>query len=394
MAAECIGDDELAAWLRLTETPGVGPATCRTLLAAFGLPDAIFDVSHRQLCDIVSPAIASALCAPLSASISELIEKTRAWVTESGNHVITMADHRYPSSLLEITDPPPLLYVKGRPELLVRPALAIVGSRNATAQGVIDARRFAEALATNNYTVVSGLALGIDAAAHEGALEAGVGGGSTIAVIGTGADIVYPSAHRTLAHRIVSHGALVSELPLGTTASAHQFPRRNRIIAGLSRGVLVIEAAARSGSLITARLASEAGREVFAVPGSIHSPLSKGCHQLIRQGAKLVEIVEDILEEFCDIGRNAGSPANDVSGAPNESEIAGGDEGTLLSVLGFDPVSADELAQRCDWNPARLSAQLLELELSGNITRLPGGRFQRLVSSKTVGSEPRVPKST
>ena len=356
-------DDELAGWLRLTETPGVGPAGCRALLAAFGLPDAIFGVSTVRLREVVSANVAAAL-ARTPAHLQDLTARTRAWCREPGNHVVTLADARYPPLLLETTDPPPLLYVKGDVGALTRPAIAIVGSRNATAQGTLDARRFATSLATAGHVVVSGLALGIDAAAHEGALA----GGTTVAVIGTGADIVYPSSHRSLAHRIAGRGAIVSELPLGTTASAHQFPRRNRIIAGLSRGVLVIEAAARSGSLITARLASECGREVFAVPGSIHSPLSKGCHQLIRQGAKLVESVNDIFEEF-----GASSPS--AVDAPNPS-----DTDPLLALIGFDPVLPDELATRAGCTPARLSALLLDLELAGRVARLPGGRVQRLVT--------------
>jgi DNA processing protein len=218
-------------------------------------------------------------------------------------------------------------------------------------------------------TIASGLALGIDAAAHEGALAAGDGGGSTIAVIGTGADVVYPASHRALAHRIAAAGAIVSELPLGTTASAHQFPRRNRIIAGLARGVLVMEAAARSGSLITARLASEAGRDVFAVPGSIHSPLAKGCHQLIRQGAKLIDAVDDILDDWR-AWKSARAPVAHDDAAPAEDALG--------DALGFDPVSTDELVARTGLDAAALSVALLDLELAGRVARLPGGRFQRL----------------
>ena len=373
---ESIDADELAAWLRLTGTPGVGPATCRALLSTFGLPEAVLAATREQLVRVVSSAIAEALQAPPSTELDALIARTKAWALEPGNHVVTLADARYPASLLEIADPPPLLYVKGRVALLDASMLAIVGSRNATAQGRIDARRFAESLASSDLTIVSGLALGIDAAAHEGALEAGATGGSTIAVIGTGVDIVYPSAHRALAHRIAVEGALISELPLGTTASAHQFPRRNRIIAGLSRGVLVIEAAARSGSLITARLASECGRDVFAVPGSIHSPLAKGCHQLIRQGAKLVDSVTDILEDF-DLARpTSARPATSVGSA----EPVDADHEALTALLGYDPVHPDALVERSGWAPGRLAAALLDLELSGRLARHPGGRVQRLVS--------------
>lgn len=358
-------DDELAGWLRLTETPGVGPAGCRALLTAFGLPEAIFGTSPMRLREVVPAHVVQAL-ARTPPHLQELTARTRAWCAEPGNHLVTLADARYPPLLLETTDPPPLLYVKGDADCLTRPAIAIVGSRNATVQGALDARRFACALASAGHVVVSGLALGIDAAAHEGALD----GGTTVAVIGTGADIVYPSSHRALAHRIVERGAIVSELPLGTTASAHQFPRRNRIIAGLSRGVLVIEAAARSGSLITARLASECGREVFAMPGSIHSPLSKGCHQLIRHGAKLVESVHDVLEE---LGASAPAAGADTPHEPPETD-------PLLALIGFDPVLPDDLAARAGCTPARLSALLLDLELAGRVARLPGGRVQRVVA--------------
>ena len=371
MAVDAIDADELGVWLRLTATPGVGPATCRALLAAFGLPDVIFSATREQLLRVVPASIAQALRSQPDASLNDLVARTQAWSREAGNHVITLADGRYPKALLEITDPPPLLYVKGRVERLEGPALAIVGSRNATAQGLIDARRFAEALAAAGQTIVSGLATGIDGAAHEGALDAGARGGSTIAVIGTGPDIVYPSAHRALAHRIAEDGLIVGEFPLGVSAAAHHFPQRNRIIAGLSRGVLVVEAAARSGSLITARLAAECGRDVFAIPGSIHSPLSKGCHQLIRQGAKLIDSVADILDELgaASIATPASRPARENVEAEDEK---------LLAQVGFDPVTADDLAQRAGFSAARLSAKLLELELAGHIARLPGGRVQRL----------------
>ncbi len=324
MAADAIGDDELADWLRLTGTPGIGPVAVRKLLETFGLPDAVLSAHREQLARVVAPALADALRAAPTPELDALVARTRAWSREPDNHVVTLADTRYPRALLETTDPPTLLYVKGRVDLLEGNLLAIVGSRNATAQGAIDARRFAEALARGGLTIVSGLALGIDAAAHEGALAAGDAGASTIAVVGTGADVVYPASHRALAHRIAAAGAIVSELPLGTTASAHQFPRRNRIIAGLARGVLVIEAAARSGSLITARLASEAGRDVFAVPGSIHSPLSKGCHQLIRQGAKLVDSVDDILDEWPGAKRPAVAARAAIGDAPEVRRRAGG----------------------------------------------------------------------
>ncbi len=368
--ADAIDGDELASWLRLTETPGVGPVACRALLGAFGMPAAVLGAGRDQLTRFVPPPVADQLRAAPSETLAALIERTIAWTREPGNQCITLADARYPRALLETTDPPTILYVKGRVELLNAALLAIVGSRNATTQGTIDARRFAESLAGSGYTIVSGLALGIDAAAHEGALAVGADGGSTIAVIGTGADIVYPRSNRELAHRIANAGAIVSELPLGTTATAHQFPRRNRIIAGLSVGVLVIEAAAKSGSLITARLAAEAGREVFAVPGSIHSPLSKGCHQLIRQGAKLVDSVDHILDELKAPTRATARVDDTAANARDEDPLAG--------VLGFEPVSIDDLAVRSGLDPGKLAALLLDLELAGRLERLPGGRIQRL----------------
>ncbi len=377
MSAEGLGEDELAGWLRLTHTPGVGPATCRALLAAFGLPDAVLAAGREALLHVVPSTVADALRAGPSPALENLIERTKAWMGDAGNHVVTLADSRYPTALLETTDPPPLLHVKGDVSLLGPNTLAIVGSRNATAQGAIDARRFAEALAAAGYTIVSGLALGIDAAAHEGALAAGATGARTIAVVGTGADLVYPSAHRALAHRIADSGAIVSELPLGTAAAAHHFPRRNRIIAGLSRGVLVMEAAARSGSLITARLASECSRDVFAVPGSIHSPLAKGCHQLIRQGAKLVESVADVLDEL-PVVRRAPSSADAPRGSTRATPDA--DHQRLVALLGFDPVTHDDLAMRTGWTAQRVAALLLDLELAGMLARLPGGRVQRLVA--------------
>jgi DNA processing protein len=370
MVAEPLGDDELAGWLRLTETPGVGPSTARKLLGALGLPEQIFAAGRDAVARAASSTVADAL-GRVPAGFDEPLARTRAWLAEPGNHLITLADARYPKALLETTDPPTLLYVKGRLELLDASILAIVGSRQATMQGAIDTRRFAEAFAAQGLTIASGLALGIDAAAHEGALAAGAAGGSTIGVIATGADVVYPASHRALAHQIALAGVLVSELPLGTSASTHQFLRRNRIIAGLARGVLVVEAAARSGALATARMASDAGRDVFAVPGSIHSPVSKGCHQLIRQGAKLVESVDDVLDEW-----RAWRSAK-AAGADGDNSDDGVPD-ALGRALGFDPVSTDELVVRTGLDAQAVSVALLDLELAGRVSRLPGGRFQRL----------------
>ncbi|PFH09357.1 DNA processing protein [Collimonas sp. PA-H2] len=375
--------DELAAWLRLEQTAGVGAETARRLLAAFGLPANIFSTSFSALHKIVPERIAYALLAAPSDATLALIERTLEWLQQPANQLFTLADAGYPQALLDIADPPLMLYVKGRAELLARPALAVVGSRNATVQGIANADRFAEILSQRGLTIISGLALGVDAAAHQGALRGAAGNaeaGSTIAVIGTGADIVYPARNRGLAHQIAEAGCIVSEYPLGMPGIAANFPRRNRIVSGLARGVLVVEAAAQSGSLITARMAGEQGRDVFAIPGSIHSPLSKGCHQLIKQGAKLVESAQDILEELRSFHSPVKVPASVAAGealvAIEDTVVSTDDE--LLRQLGYDPVSFDVLAARCDSDAASLNGRLLELELAGLIEVLPGGLYRRL----------------
>jgi DNA processing protein len=359
--------DHIAAWLRLEQAAGVGRITAGLLLAEFGSPQAIFAAGQDRLADLVTPTQARNLCAPMPADTCALLERTLAWLREPGHHLLTLHDPGYPRLLASIADPPLLLYIKGRAELLEQPALAIVGSRNASSQGKANATRFGQALADAGLTIVSGLALGIDAAAHEGALR---GFGSTIAVVGTGLDRIYPARNEALARRIGEEGCIVSEYVLGTPAIAGNFPRRNRIISGLSAGVLVVEAAAGSGSLITAELAAEQGREVFALPGSIHSALAKGCHQLIRKGACLVETVDEVLGamQLSPLAR-AG-----VAGQP-ESEI--GD--ALLAALGHDPIDFDALLDHAGLDAARLNSQLLLLELGGHLERLPGGRYQRVV---------------
>jgi DNA processing protein len=352
---------DLEHWLRLTLTPGLGPRTARLLLQAFGSPQAAVTANPAALERVVPRAIAIAIAAT---SLDDAIAATRAWCEQPGNQVVTLADESYPPALLEIPDPPAVLYAKGRIELLRSTAIAVVGSRNATPQGISTARAFAQALSDAGLTVVSGLALGIDAAAHEGGLA---GRSSTVAVTGTGLDIVYPARNRTLAHRIAEEGLLLSEFPLGTGAIAHNFPRRNRLISGLARGVLVVEAAVKSGSLTTARFGADQGREVFAIPGSIHSPLARGCHALIKQGAKLVESAQDVLEEL-----HIAMPAHERPSAdPAE-------EDPLLTQLGHDPCDVDTLAARTGLTVDVLTARLLELELEGRIASLPGGRFQRL----------------
>lgn len=362
-----MGRDELAAWLRLLLTPGVGNDTARRLLAAFGSPEAVWSQDPSTLKAVTSPRIAAALQTPpegLDAAVDQLL----AWLAEADQrHVLVLGDARYPTDLLQMADPPLLLYVTGQLSALQHPQrLAIVGSRNPTPQGQANARQFAHALGQAGVCVVSGLALGVDGAAHEGALDAGA---PTIAVVGTGLDRVYPKRHLALAHRIAEHGALVSEYPLGTPPLAPNFPRRNRIIAGLAQGTLVVEAAVQSGSLITARLAAEQGREVFAIPGSIHAPQSRGCHALIRQGAKLVESAQDILEEL---------RVPDPFAAPRTPSASAAPADDLLEAMGYDPVSLDALQARTGLDTATLQARLLELELDGEVSRMPGGLLQRL----------------
>lgn len=361
---------ELADWLRLEQTAGVGPSTARQLFNAFGLPAAIFARSYADLAKVVSDRVAQALLAAPSEQTLKLIDTTAAWLNQPGNHLLSWADSAYPPALLTIPDPPLLLYAKGRIDLFNLPALAVVGSRHASTQGVADAERFSRAMSEAGLTIISGLAQGIDAAAHQGGLQ---GPGSTIAVIGTGIDIVYPARNRKLAHLIAEQGCLLSEYALGMPAISSNFPRRNRIISGLARAVLVVEAAAQSGSLITARTALEQGRDVFAIPGSIHSVLSKGCHQLIKQGAKLVESAQDILEELREFNLQRTAtlpPPAALTGQPL----------SILQALGFDPVDVDSLVLRTGLDTAKLNEQLLMLELDGLLECLPGGWYRRLVA--------------
>ena len=361
-------DPGLASWLQLTLTPGLGPATIRGLLSQFGLPEHVLAARRTELRRFAG---AEALQALDSEVVAKAVERALAWLERPGHALVTLADAAYPRLLLETPDPPALLYCRGRTELLNRPALAVVGSRNATAQGASNAEQFARAFSTSGLTIVSGLAQGIDAAAHRGGLAAE---GSTIAVLGTGVDNAYPRANAALADEIAARGLLVSEFALGTQAFAHNFPRRNRLISGLAQGCLVIEAALASGSLITARSAAEQGREVFAVPGSIHSPLSKGCHALIKTGAKLVESAEDVLTELAAFRRTGFASTRAPAGV---AEQAGADE-PLLACMGFDPVDVDSLCTRAGLPAERVSAELLRLELAGRIAVLPGGLYQRL----------------
>ncbi len=379
--------EELRAWLRLALTPGVGNTTARKLLAAFGSAQAIFEQSSATLQQLGSDKLASTLRSEPS-GLAAQHQATMDWLNGGDDRrIAVLGDAAYPPVLLDIEDPPLMLYMLGTMASSTHSAtekiansLAIVGSRNPTPQGESNARQFAKAFGSAGICVVSGLALGIDGAAHDGAL---LGGGETIAVVGTGLDRVYPKRHLDLAHRIARQGMIVSEFPLGTPPLTANFPRRNRIISGLSRGTLVVEAALQSGSLITARLAAEQGKEVFAIPGSIHSPQSRGCHALIKQGAKLVEVAQDVLEELRLVPAGLGAAPAALPGpleGDEADEAAGARDGPLLAALGFDAVSLDALQARTGLDTAHLQAGLLELELDGQVTRLPGGLFQRMAA--------------
>ncbi len=355
---------EAAFWLALDAIPGLGPESAGRLLEAFGSPQAILGAGVAQLSPLVGDALARAI---VRGGDPAALQAGLDWLGGPDNHLIPRDDPAYPERLRDIAAAPPWLYVRGDPAWLSRPMLAIVGSRNATPQGLRDARAFAQALSEAGLTIVSGLALGVDAAAHEGGLA---GLASSVAVVGTGLDRIYPARNKDLAHRLAAEGAIVSEFPVGTPPKSGHFPRRNRIISGLSLGVLVVEAALESGSLITARLASEQGRDVFALPGSIHSALSKGCHRLIKQGAKLVESAADVLEE---LGRVL--PVSAPAGAaPRQS--AGTDD--LLDALAGGPLAPDQLASRLGLTVAEVSVKLLAAELEGGVAKLPGGLYQRL----------------
>lgn len=352
----------LASWLQLTLTPGISPSALRETLKHFGLPGAVLAAPRASLAAFLPRDALAALDAD---EIASAVERALEWAAQPGNAIVTLADAEYPGLLLEIPDPPPLLYLRGRTGLLSRPALAVVGSRNATPQGERDAEQFARAFSAAGLTIVSGLAQGIDAAAHRGGLA---GEGSTIAVLGTGCDLLYPRKNEALGERIAREGLLVSEFPLSTPGLRSNFPRRNRLISGLSKGCLVVEAATASGSLITARSAAEQGREVFAMPGSIHSPLARGCHALIKSGAKLVESADDVLAELAGFR---------VSGSASTAR-ARQSEDPLLAHMGPDPVDVDSLCARAGRSAEDVSADLLRLELDGRVASLPGGRYQRL----------------
>ena len=369
-------------WLRLVYSPGIGPMGVQRLLRAFGTPQQVLERDLGQLRGVIPEPAAAGLLAPPPPNLRELLARAPDWLAEPGRLLLSLADARYPQALLHIPDPPPLLWLRGDPSRLeAQRTLAVVGARNPSAQGARDAHDFAKALAAAGVCVVSGLARGIDAQAHRGALGAGRQDASTVAVLGHGCDRVYPAANRELAQQIAADGLIVSEFALGEPPHAQHFPRRNRIISGLSRGVLVVEAALRSGSLITARLAAEQGREVFALPGSIHNPMARGCHRLLRDGAQLVEQVGDILE---DLGWAPARPTR----RDRVSDSGPGPDGAidprqaaqceLLECMGWGPLGLDELLARSSLPAASVQEHLLELELQGRLARLPGGLLQRI----------------
>ena len=373
---------ELKAWLRLTLSPSVGNDTARKLLSAFGSAEAVFEQSAAALRQLGSDKLVRAIITE-PPKLADLLQTTLDWLASSADRVIApIGSALYPTQLLNIEDPPLVLYMMGSQlrkgfiaTNIIAKSLAIVGSRNPTPQGEANARQFAKAFAEQGLCIVSGLALGVDGAAHDGALQGAPSDGcATIAVVGTGLDRVYPKKHLALAHRIAANGLIISEFPMGTPPMNANFPKRNRIISGLSVGTLVVEAALKSGSLITARMASEQGKDVFAIPGSIHSPQSRGCHYLIKQGAKLVETAQDVMEEL----RIPLSQISHLDSLRDDADEAPEGDSAFLSALGFDIVSLDALQARTGLPTPELQGKLLELELDGFVTRLPGGLFQRL----------------
>lgn len=410
--ARPLDESALLPWLMLATIPGLGPRSLNRLLERFGSPEALLAANGSQLAAAgARPAVIERLRDPRP----DLVAAALDWAQAADAYLVARPDPRYPARLGELVDAPLVLYVRGNPQVLADPQLAIVGSRNPTPGAGETTREFARHLAACGLTITSGLAVGIDAAAHRGALEAG----NTLAVMGTGPDRVYPAAHRDLARLIAAHGALVTEFPPGTGPKSEHFPRRNRLIAALSLGTLVVEAALQSGSLITARLAAELGREVFAIPGSIHNPLARGCHALIRQGAKLVETAQDVLEELAPLlapfldpepplpspvlspteesapvtltpdverilgGASRGTRARGRPGPGTADALVGEDADYqhLLEALGSDPVPVDLLIQRTGLPANQVSSMLLMLELQGQVAAAPGGRYCRLFHS-------------
>lgn len=370
---------ELEAWLILLRTPGIGPATLRELVAAHGTAKAALAAARRgSLPRPLEDASRDWLRAP----DTRLLAADLAWLAEPAHSLLTCDGEDFPALLQEIPSAPAALFVAGDAGLLWQPQVAIVGSRNASQGGLATATSFARALSAAGFVVTSGLAEGIDGAAHAAALDAG---GTTIAVLGTGPDLVYPPRHRELAARVRANGALLSEFPPGTPGNPVHFPRRNRLIAGLALGTLVVEASLRSGSLITARNATEAGREVFAIPGSIHNPLARGCHRLIRDGAKLVETVEEVVAELAPLAQGLGAQLRERLGEPPGAAAPAAcpartndpDYAALLAALGHDAVGIDQLAARTGLPVPTLASMLLMLELEGEVVAGGGGTYAR-----------------
>jgi DNA processing protein len=375
-----IPDTDTGAWLALWRVPGIGPARFRDLTMALGGPSAVLAADRSALRAL---GIAEDLARAIAAATPQAAEADLRWLEAPEHHLLRIDDPGYPGRLRALPDAPPLLFVHGDPSLLADPQIALVGSRNPSPGGAETAADFAEALARAGLIVTSGLALGVDAAAHRGALRAGA---PTLAVAGTGIDRIYPARHRDLAHEIVERGALVSEFPVGTEARREHFPRRNRIISGLSLGTLVVEAARQSGSLITARLAGEQGREVFAVPGSIHNPMARGCHRLIREGAKLVETAADVLEELRGVLPDALAAAPDRPQEDAQSagpQALDGEYAALLDCVGYEPTSIDRLVERSGLTPDAVSSMLLILELKDLVAAVNGGYYVRCPPSET-----------
>lgn len=386
-----MNETTLAAWCALWRAPGVGVRTFARLLSAFGSPAAFFEAGEAE----VRAKLANVAVEKWRTWRATYQEKAHLpdieWVAGGDNrHIITLEDPAYPPLLKEIPDPPPLLFVHGDCTALLRAQLAVVGSRHLTPGACECGAGIVRALVAKGLVITSGLALGADGVAHENALHAG---GRTVAVVATGLDRVYPARHRELAHQIAANGAIVSEFPIATGVRQTHFPRRNRIISGLSLGVFVVEASRQSGSLITARHAVEQGREVFAMPGSVLNPLVRGCHELIRQGAKLVEQVEDILEELPPITQMESDPGAAVSSMDSDTATASVEKGhesaaetALLQAIGYDPCRIDDLVERTRLTSEQISAMLLVFELDGRVARLPGGFFQRTADQKTGGA--------
>ncbi|MGD8587471.1 MAG: DNA-processing protein DprA [Chromatiales bacterium] len=366
-----MSDNRIEAWLLVSQAPGIGSRTFQRLLSRFDRPENILDAPPQQL---QAAGLRQDGIDFLQRADRQSIQPSLAWLEQPDHYLVTLQDPVYPPLLAQIPDPPPLLFVQGQLELLQRPQLAIVGSRNPTPSGIANAKDFSAYLAGAGLTITSGLAVGIDGAAHQGALNRG----TSIAVTGTGLDRVYPANHRNLAHELAEQGALVSEYPPGTPPKAENFPRRNRIISGLSVGVLVVEATLHSGSLITARLALEQGREVFAIPGSIHNPQARGCHRLIREGAKLVESAQDIFDELGALFGSLLELPKESGQLPSPATVGLDPEYTqLIEAMGFDPISVDELIVRTGLTPEAVSSMLLLLELDGYVSSAPGGYYCR-----------------